>query len=119
LAEPPHGKAAILHCGCVLDADDNVGMAYVEISVSSKAKGHTKHAIGATESCVTADGGLADFVREGEDCQLGGSELVGLQQCGGQTAGGSCGSQVLPLATTHSEAMGRPPGAPFFYEDGG
>jgi hypothetical protein len=97
MAEPPHGKATILHCGCVLDADDNVGMAYVEINVSSRAIGHTKHAIGATDSCVMADGvTLVDFVREGEDCQVSGSELAGLQPCGGQTAGSSCGTQVLP-----------------------
>lgn len=97
MADPPQGKATILHCGCVLDAADQVGMAYVQVSVSSKAKGHLKHIEGTLDSCVMADGiTLVDFERTGADCQLSGSALSTLAQCVAQTAGAICGQPVQP-----------------------
>jgi len=60
MADPPHGKATILHCGCVLDAADQVGMAYVQVSVSSKAKGHLMHIGGSLYSDAMGDEGTAE-----------------------------------------------------------
>ena len=94
-AEPPHGKSTIRHCGCVLDVDDNVGMAYVEISVSSKAKGHGKHAAGTIDSCVDANGGLVDIRRTGSDCYVSGAPLGELVACTDtQAINSSCGEVV-------------------------
>jgi hypothetical protein len=95
MAQPPHGKATILHCGCVLDADNVVGMAYVQVSVSSKARGHLNHAADSLDSCVTADGDLVDFMRTGSDCQLDGAPLGDLQGCVEQVANASCGVEVV------------------------
>lgn len=93
-AEPPHGKASLLHCGCVIDANNNVGMAYVPVNVSSKAKGHVNHAAGTVDSCVDATGTLVDFTRTGSDCQVSGATLEGVAQCADQAANASCGEQV-------------------------
>jgi hypothetical protein len=98
MAAPPV-KAAICHCGCVLDANDVVGMAYVDINVSSRAVGHRQHDQGTVDSCVNSDGtGTEDFMRTGSDCQLSGPPVAGVDQCGDTPpeAGSSCGTLVQP-----------------------
>jgi hypothetical protein len=97
MAAPP-GKATIRHCGCVLDSADQVGMAYVQISVSSKAKGHLQHVVESLDSCVMADGvTLVDFSRTGPDCQVDGTPLVGLGSCTDLSIdeGQQCGNEVV------------------------
>jgi len=76
-AVPPHGKSTILHCGC---NDDGTALIYKEISVSSKARGHLNHLAQSATSCGT---GVfedeveitKDFVRAGDDCQVGGKSI--------------------------------------------
>ena len=99
MAQPPHGKATIRHCGCVLDANNVVGMAYVDVNVSSRAVGHRQHTEGTVDSCVGEDGvTLFDFTRTGSDCQLSGPSVSGVDQCGDTPPdpGSSCGTEVLP-----------------------
>ena len=93
------GKANILHCGCAAWPDGTAGMAYVPIEVSTKAKGHTKHAPGTIDTCY--DGVREEYVdvtRGAADCQVIISEddplLRGLDACGAQDAFASC-EQVI------------------------
>lgn len=82
LAEPKP-KSTILHCGCQWDGLD-ASMAYGENTVSHKSKGHDAHVAGSIDSCYTGDveveegvfeATFADFVRNGDDCQLSGPPL--------------------------------------------
>jgi len=85
IAAPPHGKSNILHCGCVVEEDDTLAMRYVDVNVSSKAKGHNRHGVGSIDSCYDAvNETYIDFVRTAGDCQIGGTALVGpgLPGCG-------------------------------------
>ena len=68
----PAGKAAVMHCGCNLAGD---GMAYSEISISSKSKGHDAHSVGTVDSCFNGTDTYTDVVRAGNDCQLSGPPL--------------------------------------------
>jgi len=81
MAQPPHGKARILHCGCVAWSDGTIGMAYVPIEVSSKAKGHAYHKAGTTDSCYDGVSAYVDVTRSAPDCQVSGTQLPGLEQC--------------------------------------
>jgi hypothetical protein len=76
------GKANILHCGCAVDVDGNFGMAYVDVNVSSKARGHTKHGNGTIDSCFVGNdadgtGTMVDFLRTADDCHIAGQQLAG------------------------------------------
>lgn len=93
LAAPP-GKANILHCGCVVDDQGNLGMAYINANVSSKAKGHAKHGAGTIDSCFDGVSTFVDFQRDADDCQIDGTPLVGLSPCESQAEGGTCGAQL-------------------------
>jgi len=98
-AAPPHGKANIRHCGCVVDeVSGAISMAYVEVNVSSKAKGHYKHGAGTIDSCFDGVDTYIDFVRTGGDCVVpDGDNLAGtgLLECvGGQESMDPCGEQV-------------------------
>ena len=83
MAKPPHGKANILHCGCVAWSDGTIGMAFVPIEVSSKAKGHLNHVAGTTDSCYDGVSAYVDVTRGKPDCQVGGASLplLGLESC--------------------------------------
>ena len=98
IAAPPE-KANILHCGCVVDPDGNLGMAFLDINVSSKAKGHAKHGIGDIDTCFDGLETFADFQRTANDCWNGGAMLPGLVACvGGETdflVGDECGMELL------------------------
>ena len=96
IAAPP-GKANILHCGCVLDADGNLAMAYLDVNVSSRARGHTKHGAGDIDSCFDGVDTFIDFERTADDCQIGGTALVGgLEDCETvmAVAGDICGTEI-------------------------
>jgi hypothetical protein len=92
----PHGKANILHCGCAVDEVGNLAMAYIDVDVSSKAKGHSKHGNGTIDSCFDGFNTMVDFLRTADDCQIDGTPLVGnLDSCEGESetksAGDICG----------------------------
>jgi hypothetical protein len=91
----PPEKANILHCGCAVDEAGNLGMAYIDVNVSSKARGHTKH--GVIDSCFDGVKDLIEFERTANDCQKDGAPLGGLADCGQQMAGDICGERVEPL----------------------
>ena len=93
-AAPPHGKSNILHCGCVVDAEGALMMAYVDVNVSSKAKGHTKHGAGTIDSCFDGVDTYIDFERTTGDCRIGGTPLPGLAACETEEAGQICGIQA-------------------------
>jgi len=92
MAKPPHGKANILHCGCVAWSDGTVGMAYVPIEVSTKAKGHLNHVAGTTDSCYDGVSAYVDVTRGAADCQVadGAPLLEGLTACAGEIEYTSC-----------------------------
>jgi hypothetical protein len=79
----PHGKANILHCGCAVDEVGNLAMAYIDVNVSSKARGHTKHGNGTIDSCFDGDDTMIDFKRTADDCQIVGTstQLGNLGSC--------------------------------------
>jgi hypothetical protein len=86
------GKANILHCGCAVK-DGDLGMAYIDVNVSSKARGHAKHGIGTTDSCLDGNGGMVEFSRIASDCGKASSEqsIDGVDVClTGVEAGQSC-----------------------------
>jgi hypothetical protein len=86
-------KVTILHCGC---ADTGDIMQYVEIQVSSRSKGHTKHEAGSIGSCSDGSENFNDFVRSGSDCQLSGSTVEGLEFCSDdKMAMQECGTAVI------------------------
>lgn len=107
LAAPP-AKSTILHCGCQWDGFDAT-MNYEEISINSKSRGHDAHVVGSIDSCYTGDvlvgevlePTFADFVRNGDDCQLDGPPLGDpIASCESfedpdPVAGDSCGSAVI------------------------
>jgi hypothetical protein len=96
IAAPPHGRANILHCGCVLDATSgDPAMAFVNVNTSSKAKGHARHGESSIDSCYDGVDSFVDFQRTADDCQIDGAELAGLAQCSSEQAGNPCGEQVL------------------------
>ena len=101
MAAPPHGKATILHCGCVV-ADGAATMEYVQISVSSRARGHTHHAIGTLDSCFDGVDAFVELERTGADCNLEGTPIAGLGNCGDLAeppmAGDTCGGEPTPVA---------------------
>lgn len=84
-AAPP-GKSHILHCGCVVDEDSGaISMKYVDVNVSSKARGHNNHVAGTIDSCYDpANETYIDYQRTAGDCQIDGTPLVGtgLPGCG-------------------------------------
>jgi len=95
----PPGKANILHCGCAVDEAGKLGMAYIDVNVSSKARGHNKH--GVIDSCLDGDGNMFDFERTADDCQIGDTKTgnLNLAPCVEemptmQMAGESCGIQA-------------------------
>lgn len=93
-AAPP-GKAAILHCGCVVDSTTGaVSMAYIAISVSNKSKGHRNHVIGSQDTCFDGVSQFFDFERTGADCAKEGSSLSGLETCTVEAEGNVCGRPV-------------------------
>lgn len=112
-ADLPGGKpekSTILHCGCAWDDLGLVAsMVYKEINISSKSKGHDAHVVGTINSCyagtVEIDVDLyedvyADFVRNGDDCQLAGPPLgEPILDCAGfeppPIAGDACGVEVI------------------------
>ena len=98
-AAPPE-KANILHCGCAVDEAGNLGMAYIDVNVSSKARGHNKH--GVIDSCFNGVDALIEFERTANDCQKGGAPLGGLALCAEEMpvpmAGDICGELVEPLS---------------------
>ena len=96
LAKPPHGKANILHCGCVAWSDGTIGMAFVPIEVSSKAKGHLNHVAGTTDSCYDGVSTYVDVTRSAPDCQVSGTPLPGLEPCNGQEAFTACELEAVP-----------------------
>ena len=107
LAEPKE-KSVILHCGCTWDGV-YAGMAYGENTVSAKSRGHDAHLVATVDSCYngeveTSPGvfgpSFADFVRNGDDCQLSGPSLGDpILDCEGfapePIAGDACGTAVI------------------------
>jgi len=92
----PKEKANILHCGCAVDDAGNLGMAYINVNVSSKAIGHTRHGFGTIDSCFDGDGNMFDFQRTADDCQIDGKQLGNLVPCAQPAPiGQSCG-QLAP-----------------------
>jgi hypothetical protein len=92
-------KSNIFHCGCVVDGEGTPAMAYIDVNVSSKAKGHTKHGIGTIDSCfdgndTDGNGTMVDFKRNKDDCQLGGAPLGKLAACP-ELVELSCGTVVV------------------------
>ena len=96
LAKPPHGKANILHCGCVAWSDGTIGMAFVPIEVSSKAKGHLNHVAGTTDSCYDGVSTYVDVTRSASDCQVDGTPLPGLEPCTDQVEFAACEVESVP-----------------------
>jgi hypothetical protein len=92
LAQSP-GKANILHCGCVTDTEGALAMAYVDVNVSNKARGHRQHVAGSLDTCFNGVDTYIDFQRTGADCLVSGS-LPGLPACTTEAAGTICGQQV-------------------------
>jgi len=92
----PPAKANILHCGCAVDEAGNLGMAYIDVNVSSRARGHTKH--GVIDSCFDGVDALIEFERTANDCQNSGASLIGLALCAEEVpvpmAGDICGELV-------------------------
>lgn len=87
----PPGFVRLLHCGCNADA---TGMEFVEITVTTRSRGHLNHVSGSIDSCAPEGSDLfLDFVREMSDCQLEG-DMIGdaIAPCNGQEAGQSCGA---------------------------
>lgn len=92
----PPAKSAILHCGCT---EDGLSMAFKQISVSSKAKGHGNHVAGSFDSCSPDGINYSDFVRTNDDCVVSGPLFGGLDACdegAGQVVGGLCGAASAP-----------------------
>jgi hypothetical protein len=96
---PPGGsdkwKATLLHCGC---AEAGAQLEFVEITVSSRSKGHLKHVAGSFDSCSTDGETYVDFVRTGSDCQMDdGQPLMDeeIAYCSDQVAGQACGEVVI------------------------
>ena len=96
-------KANILHCGCVLYEDGTIDMAFVDVNVSSKARGHTKHGEGDIDSCFDGVDTFVDFQRTANDCRKAGPQLAGggLADCDADgdgeddvVAGDSCGMEL-------------------------
>lgn len=92
IAAPP-GKANILHCGCVVDEEGNLAMAYINANVSNRARGHAKHGAGTIDSCFDGVDTFVDFQRTSGDCQIEG-KLPGLPACEAEVDGGICGEQL-------------------------
>ncbi len=68
-------------------------MQYVEITVTTRSRGHLNHVAGSVDSCAPEDSDLfLDFVRDMSDCQIEG-DLIGdaIMPCDGKSAGDSCG----------------------------
>ena len=87
----PH-KVTILHCGCP-DAGDE--MFYVEIQVSSKSKGHLKHAEAPTVASCEVDSDIyMDFSRNGPDCQVEGEDYLDECLSDDQYVGALCGAKI-------------------------
>jgi len=95
LAKPP-GKANILHCGCVAWSDGTIGMAFVPIEVSSKAKGHLNHLAGTADSCYDGVSSYVDVERSAPDCHVDGTPLPGLAPCTDQVAFAACEVESVP-----------------------
>lgn len=105
MAAPP-AKSTILHCGCQWDGFE-ASMNYVEITISSKSRGHDAHIAGSIDSCFTGDElvddvlvpTFADFVRIGDDCQIDGPPLGDpIADCpalDGPEVGDECGQEEL------------------------
>jgi hypothetical protein len=100
-------KSTILHCGCTWDGAV-AGMAYEEINISAKSRGHDGHLAATMDSCYTGDElvedvltpTFSDFVRNGDDCQLDGPPLGDpIAACSDfdvpPEADGPCGVEVL------------------------
>jgi hypothetical protein len=100
-------KSTILHCGCTWDGLE-AGMAYEEINISSKSRGHDGHLATTVDSCYTGDVEVeplvfeptfSDFVRNGDDCQLDGPPLgdpiADCPELDGPVAGDACGVELL------------------------
>jgi len=96
MAKPPHGKANILHCGCVAWSDGTIGMAFVPIEVSTKAKGHANHVAGTTDSCYDGMSAYVDVTRSAPDCQVDGTPLPGLEACTDQEQFTACEVEAVP-----------------------
>lgn len=95
LADSP-GKMHILHCGCAMNPQGKLGMAYVDVNVSVEAKGHYRHAAGTTDSCFNGTTYI-DFQRTNGDCSADvGMNVPGFLSCSalGVAAGDVCGTQV-------------------------
>jgi hypothetical protein len=92
IAQSP-GKANILHCGCVTDAEGVLAMAYVDVNVSNKARGHRQHIAGSLDTCFNGVDTYIDFQRTGADCLVSGS-LPGISACTTESAGTICGQLV-------------------------
>ena len=92
-------KANILHCGCVLYEDGTIDMVFIDVNVSHKAKGHTKHGEGDIDSCFDGVDTFVDFQRTANDCQISGPDLAGgglmpCSQVGDVMAGDTCGIEL-------------------------
>jgi hypothetical protein len=88
-------RVTLLHCGC---ADDGTQLEFVEMTVSSRSKGHRMHVAGSFDSCSTDGETYRDFVRTGSDCQVDdGQPLPGdeIAYCSDQLAGQACGDEVI------------------------
>jgi hypothetical protein len=97
LAARPLGKANILHCGCAVK-DGKLGMAYIDVNVSSRARGHGKHGDGTTDSCMDGDERMVEFLRTASDCENESSKqsIAGVSVCEqGETAGDPCGTEMF------------------------
>ena len=92
VAGPPL-KSTILHCGCNETGD---AMEYVEITISSKSRGHDQHVAGSIDSCFDGVDIDNDVVRTGSDCQLSGPPLGDpIDACDTQDVGQVCGALVI------------------------
>lgn len=92
----PPSFVTLLHCGCDAEAE---AMEFVEITVTSRSRGHLNHIVGSIDSCAPEDSDIhLDFVRTMADCQIDGEQLLGdsIAECTDQSAGQACGELAPP-----------------------
>lgn len=73
-------KVQIAHCGCNYDGS---GLEWKHIKVSTKAKGHLRHKVDSSASCIYLDEEVT-YLRGGEDCRISDEPLDnigGLENC--------------------------------------
>ena len=87
----------IRHCGCVFEEFGVSGqdMAYHDVDVAGKSKGHKppKHIALTTSDCWDGDAGTNLFVRTMDDCEVTDVD-ADIPNCSGESIGDICGAIV-------------------------